>query len=152
MISGFRYPSVCRRKARRSWCCADSSARPTSISSRMSDTTSAAICGTMAVRNTGSRCRKCRRRKADGDGDAARRSDFRHNDWFGSDRLPAGEGNAPVVHLHPAGARQLYHFDACLRRNGCAFGVVGRMTMAVIGLLCLLAAVVCAACAFINKE
>nr|DAP14481.1 MAG TPA: hypothetical protein [Caudoviricetes sp.] len=30
--------------------------------------------------------------------------------------------------------------------------MVGGMTMTVIGLLCLLAAVVCAACAFINKE
>lgn len=29
---------------------------------------------------------------------------------------------------------------------------LGGMTMTVIGLLCLLAAVVCAACAFINKE
>ena len=41
---------------------------------------------------------------------------------------------------------------SCVRRSGCAFGVVGGMTMMVFGLLCLLAAVVCAAYAFINKE
>ena len=35
---------------------------------------------------------------------------------------------------------------------GCACGVVGGMTMTVIGLLCLLAATVCVACAFVNKE
>lgn len=66
--------------------------------------------------------------------------------------LPAGEGNAPVVHLHSAGARQLYHFDSGLRRNGYACRVVRGMTMTVIGVLCLLAATVCVACAFINKE
>lgn len=57
-----------------------------------------------------------------------------------------------MVRLHSAGARQLYHFDFGVRRNGCACGVVRGMTMTVIGVLCLLAAVVCAACAFINKE
>lgn len=71
---------------------------------------------------------------------------------LGRDGLPAGEGNATVVCVHSAGARQLYHFDSGLRRNGCACRVVRGITMTVIGLLCLLAATVCVACAFINKE
>lgn len=37
----------------------------------------------MAVRNTGFRCRKCRRRKADENCDAARGGAFRHDDWSG---------------------------------------------------------------------
>lgn len=37
-------------------------------------------------------------------------------------------------------------------RSGCAFGVIVGMTMVVIGVLCLLAATVCVACAFLNKE
>lgn len=43
-------------------------------------------------------------------------------------------------------------FGTMIRRSGCACGVVRGMTMTVIGLLCLLAATVCVACAFVNKE
>lgn len=60
--------------------------------------------------------------------------------------------NCGSKYVEIAVARQLYYFDSCVRRSGCACGVVGGITMTVIGLLCLLAATVCVACAFINKE
>lgn len=66
--------------------------------------------------------------------------------------LLVGKENEPVARLRYTDVYQLYRFDSCLRRNGCACRVVRGMTMKVIGLLCLLAATVCVACAFVNKE
>ena len=84
--------------------------------------------------------------------DAARGGDFRYDDWSGRDGLLVGKENEPVARLRYTDVYQLHRFDSGLRRSGCACGVVGGITMTVIGLLCLLAATVCVACAFINKE